>query len=151
MSSNNHIINEATTLRDIVENSDKNTSIGISRVLVIYTGGTIGMVNTPDSGYVPEKGYLTEYLKSQSRFHDPDGFEDISVVEQEGTDSFKNSFNSGKFPKTISEKWEENYDASQNELISDWLITPKLIHNKRIKYCVKAYSPLLDSSNIDME
>lgn len=22
-------------------------------------------------GYVPEKGFLTEYLRSQSRFHDP--------------------------------------------------------------------------------
>jgi 60kDa lysophospholipase len=41
-----------------------------SKVLVIYTGGTIGMLVGP-SGYVPEANFLTETLRSQSRFHDP--------------------------------------------------------------------------------
>ncbi|EAU88776.2 L-asparaginase [Coprinopsis cinerea okayama7 len=41
-----------------------------SRVLVIYTGGTIGML-VGQQGYVPEPYFLTETLRSQSRFHDP--------------------------------------------------------------------------------
>ncbi|KAF9246423.1 asparaginase-domain-containing protein [Melanogaster broomeanus] len=41
-----------------------------ARVLVIYTGGTIGMLVSAQ-GYVPEPFFLTETLKSQKRFHDP--------------------------------------------------------------------------------
>jgi 60kDa lysophospholipase len=39
-------------------------------VLIIYTGGTIGML-VGQEGYVPEPYFLTETLRSQSRFHDP--------------------------------------------------------------------------------
>ncbi|KAF7322625.1 L-asparaginase [Mycena chlorophos] len=43
-----------------------------ARVLVIYTGGTIGMLLGGNrGGYVPEPYFLTEILKSQTRFHDP--------------------------------------------------------------------------------
>ncbi|TRM55487.1 asparaginase-domain-containing protein, partial [Schizophyllum amplum] len=41
-----------------------------SKVLVIYTGGTIGML-TGAHGFVPEPAFLTQTLRSQSRFHDP--------------------------------------------------------------------------------
>ncbi|KAF9030812.1 L-asparaginase [Hymenopellis radicata] len=41
-----------------------------SKVLVIYTGGTIGML-VGNQGYVPEPYFLTETLRSQTRFHDP--------------------------------------------------------------------------------
>jgi len=41
-----------------------------ARVLVIYTGGTIGMLLSPQ-GYVPEPFFLTETLRCQRRFHDP--------------------------------------------------------------------------------
>jgi len=41
-----------------------------SRILVIYTGGTIGMLIGSD-GYSPEPYFLTEFLRSQARFHDP--------------------------------------------------------------------------------
>ena len=41
-----------------------------SRILVIYTGGTIGMLIGSD-GYSPEPYFLTQFLRSQARFHDP--------------------------------------------------------------------------------
>lgn len=41
-----------------------------SKVLVIYTGGTIGML-VGHQGYVPEPYFLTETLRTQARFHDP--------------------------------------------------------------------------------
>ncbi|KAF9265601.1 L-asparaginase [Marasmius fiardii PR-910] len=44
--------------------------INESRVLIIYTGGTIGML-VGQQGYVPEPYFLTETLRSQARFHDP--------------------------------------------------------------------------------
>ena len=43
---------------------------GESRVLVIYTGGTIGML-VGSRGLVTEPYFLTQTLKSQNRFHDP--------------------------------------------------------------------------------
>lgn len=41
-----------------------------SKVLLIYTGGTIGML-IGEHGYVPVPYFLTETLRSQGRFHDP--------------------------------------------------------------------------------
>jgi lysophospholipase len=41
-----------------------------SKVLVIYTGGTIGML-VGHQGLLPEPLFLTETLRSQNRFHDP--------------------------------------------------------------------------------
>lgn len=39
-------------------------------MLVIYTGGTIGMSNTKQHGYVPVPNFLAETLSKQDRFHD---------------------------------------------------------------------------------
>ncbi|KIK59542.1 hypothetical protein GYMLUDRAFT_44502 [Collybiopsis luxurians FD-317 M1] len=41
-----------------------------ARVLVIYTGGTIGML-VGHQGLTTEPSFLTETLRSQARFHDP--------------------------------------------------------------------------------
>lgn len=41
-----------------------------SKVLMIYTGGTIGML-VGERGYVPVPYFLTQTLRSQARFHDP--------------------------------------------------------------------------------
>ncbi|EJU05568.1 asparaginase-domain-containing protein [Dacryopinax primogenitus] len=57
-----------------------------SRVLVIYTGGTIGMVLS-GQGYTPEPNLLTESLRTQTRFHDPLGTSLFSNAES--STSFK--------------------------------------------------------------
>ncbi|KAH8106865.1 L-asparaginase [Cristinia sonorae] len=69
-----------------------------SKVLVIYTGGTIGML-VGQQGYVPEPYFLTETLRSQHRFHDPleeslfshaasvEGFREWSSQSQSGRDT----------------------------------------------------------------
>ncbi|MEE2789242.1 MAG: asparaginase [Myxococcota bacterium] len=41
------------------------------RVLVIYTGGTIGMKRTPN-GYAPASGYMEQQLQTFQAFQDPD-------------------------------------------------------------------------------
>jgi lysophospholipase len=43
----------------------------LANVLILYTGGTIGMQQT-DRGYAPSPGYLAEHLQRQAAFHDPD-------------------------------------------------------------------------------
>ncbi|KAG1725009.1 asparaginase-domain-containing protein [Suillus paluster] len=44
-----------------------------ARVLVIYAGGTIGMLISSrlSRGYIPEPHFLTDILRNQQRFHDP--------------------------------------------------------------------------------
>ncbi|KAJ1033563.1 hypothetical protein NDA13_001551 [Ustilago tritici] len=47
---------------------------GEALVLCLYAGGTIGMVRKDaSSGFAPYPSFLTETLRSQSRFHDPHG------------------------------------------------------------------------------
>ena len=41
----------------------------LSRVLIIYTGGTVGMKNTPSHGYQPIPGFLTQTLKTNLHIH----------------------------------------------------------------------------------
>ncbi|KIS71096.1 uncharacterized protein UMAG_01007 [Mycosarcoma maydis] len=48
------------------------SSSGEALVLCLYAGGTIGMVRKDaSSGFAPYPSFLTETLRSQSRFHDP--------------------------------------------------------------------------------
>ncbi|PIA18119.1 asparaginase-domain-containing protein, partial [Coemansia reversa NRRL 1564] len=96
-----------------------------SRVLVIYTGGTIGMMHDKVNGYSPAKGYLPEKLKSIGRFHDPAGVEN-------------------------SDDDNDDHGIGSPSLLSDWLITPRSIYNRRVQYCFLEYDPLLDSCNMDM-
>ncbi|KXS15782.1 asparaginase-domain-containing protein [Gonapodya prolifera JEL478] len=46
----------------------------VVKVLIIYTGGTIGMKNTPQHGYIPAPGFLARCLALSTRFHDPSGY-----------------------------------------------------------------------------
>lgn len=49
----------------------------LTRVLVLYCGGTIGMKKDPVKGYLPLKDYLSSFLKSHDRFHDEDYLIDL--------------------------------------------------------------------------
>ncbi|KAJ8461866.1 hypothetical protein ONZ45_g18140 [Pleurotus djamor] len=64
-----------------------------SRVLVIYTGGTIGML-VGRHGYVPEPYFLTENLRSQTRFHDP--LQDSLFSNAASVSGFRQWSNSGR-------------------------------------------------------
>jgi hypothetical protein len=70
-----------------------------SRVLLIYTGGTIGML-VSDTGYVPEPFFLFETLRSQtSRFHDPLG--DSLLSKSRSVEEFR--------------KWSQSQSASRDQ------------------------------------
>ena len=66
-----------------------------SRVLVIYTGGTIGMLVGP-KGYRNEPQFLTETLRCQTRFHDP--LEDSLFSHSDSIDKYRkwSSLSSGR-------------------------------------------------------
>lgn len=64
-----------------------------SRVLVIYTGGTIGMLVGPQ-GYRNEPSFLTETLRCQSRFHDP--LQDSLFSNSASVEGYRKWSNSGR-------------------------------------------------------
>jgi hypothetical protein len=49
----------------------------ITRVLVLYCGGTIGMKKDPVKGYLPLKNYLSSFLQSHDRFHDAEHLQEL--------------------------------------------------------------------------
>ncbi|CAO3587890.1 unnamed protein product [Absidia cylindrospora] len=60
----------------------------MSRVLIIYTGGTIGMKHTPEHGYIPFPNYLAKSLSKVQRFHYPRNPSGYSTMTQStSTDS----------------------------------------------------------------
>jgi len=64
-----------------------------SQVLIIYTGGTIGML-VGEHGYVPEPYFLTETLRSQARFHDP--LQDSLFSHSSSVEGFRQWSSSGR-------------------------------------------------------
>ena len=73
-----------------------------SKVLIIYTGGTIGML-VGHQGYVPEPYFLTETLFSQHRFHDP--LEESLFSHSNSVEGFRTwSSNSGRATPVPSPK-----------------------------------------------
>jgi 60kDa lysophospholipase len=64
-----------------------------SKVLIIYTGGTIGML-VGENGYVPEPYFLAKALRSQARFHDP--FQDSLFSYASSVQGFRQWSSSGR-------------------------------------------------------
>lgn len=162
-----------------------------ARVLVIYTGGTIGMLFS-SHGYVPEPFFLTETLRRQKRFHDP--FEDslfsnsasvegyrvwstsgtstpvtpeisnLKLIMQHPTFLVRSSRPIGTVqtlrlgqsaPPTAVQYCEKiSEDVYQARLPT--LVTPRSTvsdqsGNKRIRYSILEWTPLQDSSNVEMD
>ncbi|KAJ1644494.1 hypothetical protein LPJ64_003832 [Coemansia asiatica] len=74
-----HHYSETADFQRMRASRDEAITQGVSKVLVIYTGGTIGMKNDKYNGYSPVKGYLPKKLRSIDRFHDPKGFRDFEI------------------------------------------------------------------------
>ncbi|KAF9551149.1 hypothetical protein EC957_010035 [Mortierella hygrophila] len=152
----------------------------VSRVLVIYTGGTIGMSNTKQFGYVPVPNFLADTLSGQARFHDLPSlntvFGRLSRTNSSVDLQFKpqTSAMNGLFTQhTIPPGHATlNGTASGATLPPNTpvnkiripcfshlpnsqgkipsLITPPSLYGKRIRYSILEYDPLLDSCNMTM-
>lgn len=102
-----------------------------SKVLILYSGGTIGMQAVPGQGYVPVENFFTQSLAKMARFHDAPS--SSSTSSSTSTDFV-----------TL-----HNIDTQQAERREvPVLMTPVSLYGKRIRYSVLEYSPLLDSSNM---
>eukprot|EP00835_Amoeboradix_gromovi_P004729 NODE_388_length_9508_cov_0.225954.p1 type:complete len:659 gc:universal NODE_388_length_9508_cov_0.225954:4627-6603(+) len=108
-----------------------------SNVLIIYTGGTIGMQQTTNHGYIPVPKHLQHLLSSMIQFHDP--LHTYKPVDSPVID---------KFP---------NYElqllcrVKDKDIYLPALKTPPSLFNKSIVYSILEYDPLLDSSNLSMQ
>ena len=88
------------------------------RVLVIYTGGTLGMVKS-DEGYVPKPDFLENYMKSHPSMCDLE-YTNKRKVEGEGNEGSA----------------------------MEWIYTAETLFGKRVKYNILEFKELIDSSNM---
>ena len=91
------------------------------------------MMNTDEHGYVPVHDFLSQSLQNSNRFFDPE------FVNSGLTNNVLVSDISSADGETL---------VSMQKLPA--LVTPKSLYNKRIRYSILEYSPLLDSCNITM-
>ncbi|KAI9250476.1 asparaginase-domain-containing protein [Phascolomyces articulosus] len=139
--SNGHsvIYNSAAVEHQLHADRNEMVAPDFSRVLVIYTGGTIGMKHTTEHGYVPLPNYFAKTLAKVERFHDPMHSRAPSPTEEERR--------FGSFTNTVRTTAGKEIDL--HEMPS--LITPVSLYGKRIRYSILEYDPLLDSCNMTMD
>ncbi|KAH9814417.1 asparaginase-domain-containing protein [Melampsora americana] len=147
-------------------------------VLVIYTGGTIGMLSG-SQGYSPLPGYLTEHLRSQPRFHDPrssslgansrsvDAFRNWqlnspTVTPPESRSGSRSRYKCGSSPQSedgedLNTETESASHSNKLKVITDagprWLeslVMPESPECPKIRYAILEYERLIDSSEIEI-
>lgn len=144
---NNDSINQLLAVHDEMIGTD------ISRVLIIYTGGTIGMKNT-DKGYQPFPEYLSQTLASMVRFNDPTGFENSQTIYettlgQQSDMIYRPLSDDAKHDESLETFIVTGVECIRMRLRA--LITPPSIYKKRTRYSILEYDRLLDSSNMNIE
>ncbi|GAN10274.1 60 kDa lysophospholipase-like isoform X2 [Mucor ambiguus] len=133
----------------------------VSRVLIIYTGGTIGMKHTPEHGYIPLPNYFAESLSKVRRFHDPGNGSDYPSLSRTSSHDSLDSLNIsdkaatpkefGTITNTVKAVEQEGPHKGQSKTFQlPSLITPVSLFGKRIRYSILEYAPLLDSCDITM-
>ncbi|CAG8542003.1 3537_t:CDS:10 [Ambispora gerdemannii] len=142
-SRNLYTIHNDSVLEALAANRNEMATSNFSRVLILYTGGTIGMKQNKTYGYVPVPNYLTETLSQMSRFYDPRGLSKITASSFDTPHIFDQSADRDVFMnKVVIEGKVESIRG---------LITPPSLYGKRISYSIYEYVPLLDSCNMTMK
>ncbi|KAG0164218.1 hypothetical protein DFQ28_000912 [Apophysomyces sp. BC1034] len=139
-------------------NADRNDMLApdVSRVMVIYTGGTIGMKHTPQHGYIPLPNYLAQSLAKVERFHDSRSSQGLNGRSRSSSSDSLDSLQSepkdepSKFGRITNTVRITDCDKETNIVQLPSLITPVSLYGKRIRYSILEYEPLLDSCNMTM-
>jgi len=135
------------------------TETQVTSILVIYAGGTIGMMKDPEHGYCPIPGYLHRTLAERPNFHDPSFFNNVSNCEMYLSPDYSLQKETTVDPSQSQESLLLTETTSPHhpspstaffEYTGHPLITPPSIHNKRMLYFILEYEKLLDSSNMTM-
>lgn len=137
-SSHSYLNNSAVTFGKEASGVAEMTGTQVTSILVIYAGGTIGMMKDPEHGYCPIPGYLHRTLTKRPNFHDPIFFNNVDNCEL---------YLSPEYSLTGK---DEPTSSAFFEYAGHPLITPPSIHNKRMLYFILEYERLLDSSNMTM-
>ena len=105
------------------------------QVLVIYTGGTIGMTRNPGSGALEPAPHAMEILIRQNNtMHD----EEYSRMRF------------GHLAKMDSMFQIDEESGEQSDEVLVPLVLPQVPEHRRVIYAIYEYNPLLDSSNMTM-
>ena len=130
-----YLSNSAVTFGKQASGVAEMTGTQVTSILVIYAGGTIGMMKDPEHGYCPIPGYLHRTLAERPNFHDPTFFNNVQHCETYMTSEYSLS----------GESTNAHFEYAGHPLM-----TPPSIHNKRMLYFILEYERLLDSSNMTM-
>ncbi|GAA6000452.1 hypothetical protein JCM10207_008017 [Rhodosporidiobolus poonsookiae] len=124
-----------------------------ARVLIVYTGGTIGMLKSEAGGYAPHPGFL------ENKFHDPTG--DSVWTNSTSALAFSRWAASRPTPTSGTTTPQSaapsiDPDVAALEVLTSAgpqslpsLLTPRFAQGKRIRYVVWEYERLIDSSEIE--
>ncbi|TIB67392.1 hypothetical protein E3Q24_04168 [Wallemia mellicola] len=139
-------------------------SVVEKNVLVIYTGGTIGMIADSTGAYRPHKNLLGDILSCQSRFDDPMANSIFSNLnnkqayalwfDQEKPTQKQASIKEHRRTLTVKAHQEFHGSHFNGELYEGEipaLQTPKTFLSgveHTVKYAILEYDPLLDSSDV---
>ncbi|BGP30505.1 hypothetical protein JCM10296v2_002260 [Rhodotorula toruloides] len=122
-----------------------------ARVLMLYTGGTIGMLKKESGGYAPHPGFLA------SKFHDPAGesvfanSSSVGAFSQWSTRSHSGT-STPIHPPVLPPEQDPNttrVETSCGTIHLPALLTPRFAQGKRIRYAIWEYVNLIDSSEIE--
>ncbi|KAI7885126.1 asparaginase-domain-containing protein [Lichtheimia hyalospora FSU 10163] len=164
------IFDNAAVVHQLTADRNEMLVPDFSRVLCIYTGGTIGMKHTKEHGYIPLPNYFAQTLGKNLQFHDPfhnpnsrSSTPDSGRSSRSSSPTRSNSptrsssptmmdnghrYAFGSVTNSVRTMDEQGVETKQ-ELPS--LITPISLYGKRIRYSILEYDPLLDSCNMTME
>ena len=129
------------------------------KILVIYTGGTIGMRWTKAKGYVPSPGYLYAELSNLSIANDQLLVRQVYTINR-GHESPSDKFYLGPdhpiFPeRTTLSSWlvlPSPYESREEDVYPHNASTEEdLFKEQRVIYKILEHFPLLDSSNMKMD
>jgi len=134
----------ATVHEQVTVESTEMLPMNVSKVLILYTGGTIGMKMTIDHVYKPVPDFFTDLLLSMRQFHDPNNKFDNTVVVNTVVKKEEESTLSKSEITLIN-----NIKTKKKELKA--LVTPVSLYGKRTIYTIYEYDELIDSANLTLK
>ncbi|CAG0905653.1 unnamed protein product, partial [Darwinula stevensoni] len=128
--------NQSLELFQLVKNA------GEAKVLVIYTGGTIGMVKNQQGVLAPVPNALEAMIRRYPHLHD-----EVYASKHYGKAAAVLEL---KHKAKVGED-SPHSDDEKSHLPDTPLALPETREKKRVVYTIFEYEPLLDSSNITMD
>ncbi|KAL0486909.1 L-asparaginase [Acrasis kona] len=126
--------------------------IHTTKILMIYTGGTIGMKTSP-KGYIPAQNFLGNQLSKLSQFHHRKSavkhYDTDKTVKAENTPvTFTKDSTKTHSVVTSGKHKSSNNHHSHQGAVPEWFFTPPTKNGVRAMFKILEYNPLMDSSNM---